>query len=160
MGHKAIMKIQEKTDLFRSLVSSIEEMEYVILLDVRLFNLPENAKITPDLLDIVFASGEDSCRVEGSLKECSFEDAVFDINKALGYKPGRLDLDVCDEYEHTRRKKIFWDIIAGQIALPPQKTYSHVAFHNSLFSFGTYWNFCYIFVNDQKAFAIAMGAAD
>lgn len=163
LGFKLILDIMlvKNTDiLFDEFIRSYDGLNYVVWSESRSFDISEHEEITLDLLDTLFASVQYPGRIEGTLESCSFESAVAYINQQLGHKPGYFEEEMLDAKEHEKRKNIFWSLVGSQIKLPPQKTYEHVAFYNSLLGFGTYWNFCYIFVNEQKAFAIAMGAAD
>ena len=150
------MNIVDRDELFRNFADNIEEREYIVIVCARKFEISPNEELSLNFLGEVFASKGDSGCIEGTLEECTFEDAVSDINKCLAYKHGMLDLDLWDEEEQKKRQHVFWGIIKN----PPEKTYEHVAFHRSMLSYGVYWNFCYIFINCYEGFAIAMGASD
>lgn len=154
------MVITDITKLFKVYISRFTDSDYIVIAFAKKIMLNGNETVDLNLLEQAFKFPDSQRSIDGTLEECSFTHATDDINMKLGYKLGVVDLEVCDQKEHIKRKQLFWDIVASQISLPPEKTYEHVAFHGSLLSFGVYWNCCYIFVNGNEAFAIAMGASD
>ncbi len=57
---------------------------------------------------------------------------------------------------------IFWREIAAHITLPPTHVYIHEPDTNSIFDFGIYWKFCYIYLNNntKQGIVIAADASD
>ncbi len=58
--------------------------------------------------------------------------------------------------------KIFWQEVAAHFTLPPTHVYIHEPDTDSLFDFGIYWKFCYIYLNNntKQGIVIAADASD
>ena len=155
------MNFSDQTFLFDQFADSFLGMNYIVLQSARSFQLDKEEQLSLELLEEMFKVSDGSRHIDGTLEVCQFADAVKEINDVLGYQATRGGgIERCSNEELTRRQKIFWDIVQSQISLPPKETYEHVAFHGSRLAFGIHWNFCYIFMNGNEGFVIAMDASD
>ena len=156
-----VMNVEKKNYLLSDFADSFLGMNFIVIQSARSFKLEENEQLSLELLEEMFKASDSSRHIDGTLEASRFEDAATEINDVLGYQATwGGGIERCSNEELARRQKIFWDIVQSQISLPPAKTYEHVAFHGSRLSFGIHWNFCYIFMNGNEGFAIAMGASD
>lgn len=69
----------------------------------------------------------------------------------IGDNPtSRNDIPLSDWEEAQKNVDIFWKEISKIFSLPPTRAYKHYPANNSYFDQGAFWNFCFIYLNDEK----------
>lgn len=122
-----------------------------------------NTLFNLDLLQEIFPDNFND--IEGSIVPINFKESADYINLCFACGGGasgdgkmtQLDLRMAPEEEVEQRLIWFWSEIEKYIQVPPTHAYKHIPKAGSYFDGGIFWQFCFIYLNEQtqQGFLIA-----
>ncbi len=83
--------------------------------------------------------------IDGTIKKITYQQSLCVIEESLGHREMFLAREEVLQYVDR-----FWDEINRYIKLPPTHVFVHCPDGDTVFSFGAFWNFCLIYLDDNN----------
>ncbi len=158
---KSIKDIDNEGTIFYELSSNLS-CSYGVGITIRTFNY----KLITNQTDIfsmknfkeIFHDWKDGepyskKKIKGTIEISNYLDSKEQINANFSDENSQLT-----QAETAPYIEKFWEEIATHFTLPPTHVYIHEPDTGSIFAFGIYWQFCYIYLNDKKKEGIVIAA--
>ena len=117
-----------------------------------------NIKFTMENFRDVFPdweNGEPYCKkkIEGSVEVSNYENSQQRIFSDFSHQCAQVSYEEVGVY-----LDVFWQEIAAHFTLPPTYVYLHNPAIGSVFNCGIFWQFCYIYLNNETKQGIVIAA--